>query len=356
MVAHTSHTIITVTLLLSALLIAVLQAPADAQTLAELERELRQTDESIELAREVVAESESERARVLLTNAVQLQQTAWQLFSNCDGNNLRPCRSAAEVTVRARREALHAVQVAREQSSDERLAQQTIDRAQRMLEEALAAVREQQTDDTRAMRLLEQAKSQLERANEQYRERQFSIAVRLANSAMSLTRQALNLDDSTLIDRERIEKQIERTQHLIERSAGAIEESRDTRAQDLLRQAVSLQSKARENYSAGRYIAALALTRQSRQLAQRALGRVVEGPVDADAVASAVDKTDVLIERAESTVRSSGSENAVKLLDKAIERQVSARALLRENELKRALAQTRVARNLAGEAVELAGL
>jgi hypothetical protein len=342
--------------LLVAALLGAVATPAEAQgELERLRQEIERTDDAIARAQQVVAASESERARGLLANAIHLQERAWFFFGECDLSHLRACRAAAESTVRSRREAMHAIQVAREESSAERAAQQTIDRSQRWLDEAFDVVREEGAPSDAALRLLEQSENQLGRAREQYRERQFVIALRLANNARNLIRRALALDDVDGFGPELVRRELERTRRLLERAAPIVRTDEDERSARLFEQALGMQERAGRMFEEERFLAAFKLTREARKLVQRALRLVNDVPVDADVVKQAIDQTDALIERVAPVVRESGLERAMALLERGIGRQQRAKELVTAEDLEAALAQTRVARNLVSEAHELAG-
>jgi hypothetical protein len=152
----------------------------DSGARERLLRELERTDEVILEARDVVRASESDRARIVLVRATQLQEAAKSQMQRCGPGNLGACEGAARGTTQARREALHAVQIARQQSQLEQQVAREIERVGQMLEEAMGRAREH--PDPRIARLLEEVRNQLGRAREQYRARQFQVALRLVQS------------------------------------------------------------------------------------------------------------------------------------------------------------------------------
>ncbi len=338
-------------------LLATISPAASAQfsvndSREQLERELGRTDEQLEGAWEVVKASESDRARHLLNNATMIQQTAWDLFSLCGLTNARACSNSAKATTRARREIRHAVQVAREDSSQERAAQQAIDRAQRMVDEAGSTPVMDSVADDRLQRLLGQAQAQLERAREQFRERHFGVALQLANGSMRLIQQALQVDDGQQWHPDRVGRELERTQRLLDRAAPVIRQSGNQRALQLLEHAIASQDRARRALDDRRPLLAVRHTREARGQAQRALG-MAEGPIDLELARRAIQQTDQLITRVEPEVREAGIERALELLEKGLERQVKARELLDQERLNASLAQTRVARRLVNEALDM---
>ncbi len=331
----------------------ILARPAMAQDQRQrLEAEIRRTDEALAAAETAVSSSESERARHLLANAVGLQERAWHMFGRCGADNVTACRNSAEATIRARREALHAVQVARQQSGDEQRAQQSIDRAQHLLAEAHDLVKSSGGDE-RALQALTHAERQLQSAREQYQERNYAIALRLADNAVNLMRTALRYDADESLAPERVELELERTGDFLERALAVVQENDSDRARLLINKAFDILAQARGEFEHDRLLRALRLTREARSFAERALHQVVDGPVDPNVARKSVAQTAALIERVEAALEDAQDERAEQLLKRAIQRQERAQELVDGERWKEALVQTRVARNFANEAMEL---
>lgn len=339
------------TMIALTVMVLAAHAPAAAQTTDPRDRlsaELDRTDRILEQAREVVADSESERARTIREKAVELQEMARKLFEDCDRDHLTACEGAARATTRARREAFHAIRIAREQSSHEHQAARTIERAAHLLDEARAEVAGEDLSP-RTEALLDEARAQLERARERHQARQFAVALELAQTAERLLREALGLGGRGEVNPERVRRELERTDRLIERASPTVHESGNAEAIRVLDRSVEMQARAHAQFGRERPLMALRLTRDARELVHRAL-RLGEGPVNQDAVERGLRQTDQLIERVEPVVRASGDEQAIRLLEAGLRHQERARAFFKEERLRAALAQTRVARNLVLEA------
>ncbi len=149
---------------------------------------------------------------------------------------------------------------------------------------------------------------------------------------------------------ERAERDLERTDELIAEARRIADESgADESLRRRLDRAGALQREARGHLDAGRVRAAMDRTRQARDLARRvldALGR----RLDADGVARLLDGTDAAIARAREAVADHGGDRARRLLEQAIERQRGARRAFDAGDLRRAVALTRDARDLARRA------
>jgi hypothetical protein len=324
-------------------LVAGAAGPAPAQVRDSLEDQLRTTDDLIARAREVVGESDSQRARESLERAERLQDEAWEEFRGDRGV------MAARLTVQARQSALRALDLAREDSGLRSRAVREIEKAVRALESARESFDGAPGEQT--LRLLEEARSQVERARVQLNEQHYEVAIRLAVSAQSLIQQALGTRDD--LGGERVRRELERTDNLIDRVRSAVRESGDAEAGQLIERGVALQSEARESFRRGRLAVAHAMTLQARGLVNRA-ALLAHGPLDDDGVTRALEETDRVLESAGEIVSASPGEIAERLLEKARDHQVRAHELAGRGELRAALAETRVSRSLAKRAIRLA--
>lgn len=315
--------------------------PAVAAPGDRVEEELQRTDRTIEKAEAIVREGHSQRARELFEQARQLQSQAWE--------NFRASRflAAGKLTLQARALALRASGLARGDMGLENRARRELEVAGAMLQDALADL--SATPNDNANRLLDEARTQIERGRTQVGEQHFEVALRLALSAQRLIRQALDLGESAG-GTARAERELERTDGIIERASAPVRESNDDEAILLFQRAVELQSKAREAHRAGTPRAVVPRTREARALASRALARV-RGPVDAVRVQEEIERTDVAIDRAAEVIEASGDAIAARLLASARDHEARAAESLQKGELRAALAQTLVARRLAGRAV-----
>lgn len=320
-----------------------LPLPGQAQLRDRLEDQLRTTDEILVRAREVVQESDSQRARDTLENAARIQDQAWEQFRAQQGI------IAARLTLEARQSALRALDLAREDSGLRARAFREGEKALRALQLAREAFDGAPGDQAR--RLLDEARAQIERGRIQFNEQHYEAAIRLAVSAQSLIQQALGTRGD--LGGERVQRELERTDRLIERVQPVVRESDIEEAARMLDRGVNLQSEAQEVYRAGRYAVAYTVTLQARALVNHAAA-LVHGPLDSEGVGRALEETDRVLDGAAEIVRPSGDENAIKLLEKAREHQLRARGFLDDGEMRAALAETRVARSLGKRALRMA--
>jgi len=327
--------------------------PATAQTARDrLEIEVARTDRVLAEALTVVSASANDRAQNLLALATRLQEVAHESLGFC-GERVGACETSARATTSARREALKAIRIAREQSSYEEESARLLGQTASLLDEARRILSEK--PDPRRERVLDQATAQLERAREQDRIRHFQVSIRLSQNAERLTRQAMDIGGSGEVAGERLERELARTDQLIERARGFVGDGGgDDEARRLIEQAIAFQARARSAQGEGRPILALRLTREAQDLTAKAL-RLADDGADQAQVEIALDQTDQLIERLEPTVRASAEPEALKLLEEAQKHQARARNLGGDKQWSLALAQTRVARNLVLDAEVRAG-
>jgi hypothetical protein len=316
-------------------------AAAWAQDLERLETELRRTDEKLALARPIVAESHSQRAREILDQAFRTQGVAWDNFRS--GRPLVSLR----LTQEARRLGLRAVTLAREDMQLRNRARRELDRAQEALQRAMDELGPSLSDTAR--RLLDEARGQLARADGLFAEQRYEAALRLAISAQRLVRQAVGLGANGA-SAGRARRELERTDRLIDRAAPLVHETHNDDATRLFDRALALQGTAWETFRAGRARAAVARTREARVLVNRVL-TLIRGPVDDERVAQELAETDRVVERANEVVRGAESDSARRVLETARDHQKRARGLFGDRQFRAALAQTLVARRLARRAI-----
>lgn len=101
-----------------------------------------------------------------------------------------------------------------------------------------------------------------------------------------------------MIDRERVEAEIERTDEIISQAQAQLRGTNDSRVAMLLRQAIVTQERAREALEGRRFGAALEFTRKARELAQRAIGQLVRSDEDKAFVEQQLERTDEVLEEA----------------------------------------------------------
>ena len=317
---------------------------ASAQSGEETLRELKLTDAILVRAKRLVIDEgcPSKRAQELLTQARDLQQQAW-------GAHWRGNHSMAMKGTRAAREmAQEAIKIAERWQ----FVVKQIRRTRELLDLATEMVAASQSP--RAAALLETALRQFERGNEALREGQIEQAFYLLKNANKLARDVISMLQEEEVEGERVRRTLDRTDRLIDVAGPLIEQSQDEKAQMLFDRGVQAQIRAREFFDEGRYKVAYQLTLKARELVARALG-MVEGPISPESVRKAIAATAELMGRARPVIMESQNQGAMDLFLAAESHQEKARILLEAERYKLALAQTKIARRLAGKALEMVG-
>lgn len=159
--------------------------------------------------------------------------------------------------------------------------------------------------------------------------------------------------DAQTIDE--VQVAIERTDDLISRAQEIVAGSDNQQAVDELSFAVRLQADARAQFSAGRYLLALDLTRRARTRAERAIA-LVKGLPDPDRVLVQLERTRELLDRARERIEECNAERARSLLRAAFEMQGRAEVSAREGRYLAALQLTLSARERALRALRMCNL
>lgn len=120
-----------------------------------------------------------------------------------------------------------------------------------------------------------------------------------------------------------------------------------------LAQAVALQRSAVGSYAAGFLRDALATTLRARDRAYSAL-RVAQDASRGDFVLFSIERTDALLDRIAPIVRASGQEQALRLLDVAVDLQARAKNLAKSGRPRAALSATTQSRERALRALRIA--
>jgi hypothetical protein len=154
--------------------------------------------------------------------------------------------------------------------------------------------------------------------------------------------------------KEEVEKEIERTDKVIERAKEAVTESGNTKAQTLLDIAINLQGNAKQALDGRRFGLAVKLTLQAREKAFEAIGITKRAEENENLVLKAIERTDQIIAKAKEIVFLTEDQRASPLLDAAIKNQHRAKEFYNEHNLKVALKLTLKAKESAQKSIELA--
>jgi tetratricopeptide (TPR) repeat protein len=151
---------------------------------------------------------------------------------------------------------------------------------------------------------------------------------------------------------ERVRKELDRTDALIEKAQARVRTGAAKRATDVLNKALELQRQARQSLAANRPLATLKLTLAARELLLRAWESARE-EIAADLVEQALAENDALVATWSDDIKADGTAPSADLLEQGIKHQEAARGLFKQEKLQPALTECHTARRLLMRAVEM---
>ncbi len=333
-------------------LVVLGSAPAVGQTaddLANLRDVISRNAELLMMAKELVSETNSVKARASLAAAAKLHQESIFYLNqgSGDGNLLRAGRLARQ----AREAILQTIALAKREAKLEENAFKAMERAAHRLEQAKQLLAESRDRDALpARKLAEEAYGLLGRAQDNMREHLFEVALRLAISSEQLSTRAIAMLKRDFSDLESIEKELEKTDRVLERVAEQFDGDADTKARRMFEEAKELQRKARISFRSDNPRRALELTRRARQLATRAL-KLLATRANRENVQQAIRLTDMLVAEAKEILARRDVQRLQRKIEQAEELQREAKRRFERGNFERALNLTLKARRLLREAL-----
>ena len=319
----------------------LLVGAAAAQTERERVRaELVKTDELLAEVKPIVDGARIEEAGQLFKWAASLQQSAWSSFQR------KLHGRAKDLTLRARERARQA-RVAAGIDPD-RVREEVRRTLDAMAEFGPAIVK---ANVPRANQLWKMARTEQSAAENHLAASRYGYALKFTLAAREHGRAAFAAIRGR-VGVERVERELDRTDGLIEKARGRLGQTAARRATEVLNKAVELQRQARQAFSENRPLAALRLTLAARDLLLRAWEAGRAG-VTLELVEQAMAENDALISDWAEAIRAGGETPAAQLHKQGIRHQENARELLGQRQPRLALAECHKARRLLQRAVEL---
>jgi len=152
-----------------------------------------------------------------------------------------------------------------------------------------------------------------------------------------------------------IERELERTEQMIRRTADLARDAGNARAVELIQRAMELQMRARNRFRNNEMEMARANTMTARTLVQRATAMLLNPEERADRVEHELRRTDEMLSRARDHVGPAAPETVLSLLEFAQRQQEQSWELLRGGSLKPALRMTHQVREVLRKLAALAG-
>jgi hypothetical protein len=327
---------ITVSLLLS--------TAVEAQTRANVERELQKTDDVIDRAREAVSASRNLKAENLLSMAVELQGGGREA-----GRQSR-YRLALELTLKAREKAYEAIGYTRKDEENEHVVLRAIERTDQIIDKAKDAAAD--LDRKRARSLMEMTTGSQQKAKEFFREHRLKMALKFTLKARENARRLVELARNGKRTSRLAEKELQRAYELIEKSSVIISRSQNQSAEELLGRARSLQTEARDLANQEAFSRSMEMSQQARQMVEKAL-KLAEKDIAPEMAEQAIRQNEKLIRTGEEEMKAAAVPEAVRIFEQGLSHQDMARKHLQEGKYQAALAEAKVANRLLSDALEM---
>jgi hypothetical protein len=143
------------------------------------------------------------------------------------------------------------------------------------------------------------------------------------------------------------------TDEVLDRARRYASENQLDEALGRVAEAERVQDEAKSRYRERRLQPAMRMTLRARNMAKDAVRGALDKPIDVGDVRAALARTDETLRRLEEALAGSDNDAARELHDRAARRQDEARESLDAGEPRKALALTKVARNLAAKALRV---
>ena len=309
-------------------------ARVDAESVREA---IERTDEVIAAAREIVQQTRSVKARTVLEHALTLQNRARHNVS------LSYNEIALRLTLEARKEARHAIGLARADAQLEERLRRLVEETTERLMRVRSQIAETGVRDAHLLRLVEEARGLLDKSRMNQQQLRGELALKLAENARRLAMQAEERFRRMRALMETCERRLTLLEGLAERARERVTDSGGEQAAGQLRIAEQQMARSRVMLSDGNYEACRAtlerterllrtLVRQladrgadneSRQMIelQRLIERAREMLAEHDGAPehayTLVERAREMLQRAESAHRGGNAEEARRLAEEA---------------------------------------
>lgn len=314
-----------------------------AQSPGKVRQELEKTDAVIQRARIVVEPSNNPEAQLLLNQAINIQQAAWDRYQR------KRYRQSYIQTLAARQRAREAIFI----TTDKERIEEEIERTNELINELgpdITGIEDQQTAE-----LWKMAKTEQSAATNYYRAHRWRLALRFTLAARNHLYELMH-KIKRFHSREQVQAELERTDFILKQTAEAISASNNNiQAQERLKKAEERQLQAKNHFRSRMPVQAIKLTLAARELAFRSWQQISQYP-DSTILNSALKETEHLIAQWSDKINQQENDEFKKMLAAAIEHQNAARELYQQGNLAAALRHANQARQILYRAIELINL
>ncbi len=328
------------------------------QTIAIAKREARleenaikaieRATERLERARQIRDETGTRDAagvnRLLEEAHTQLKRSQDNLREHLFEIALRLAVSSDEFSTRA-------IRIIKNTSSNIDMVEHEITRTERLLDR----LREQigMGGDSQVHRMAREAADLQDRAKASYRANKPGAALELTQQALRLAMRAAKIHASQASN-ESVQQAIRLTDALLREAHEMAKDRNVDRFDKQLERAERLQSDSKQHFDRGNYAQALRWTLRARSILKDSVD-VLKKELSREDVEPALRGTDKLLKRLGEVVERARDDVAAEFLGRARSKQDKAWQSLRQGQLRAALANTRLARRLANQALEQLG-
>ena len=327
------------------------------QTIAIAKREAKLEESAVQAIER--AGERFERARALRTEGTdaelatvdQLLRESHDLLQRARDNVREHLYEVAlKLAVSSEELSDRAIRIMRRDSPDIDMVERELEKTDRLLER----VRDQLgNNDSPSARLLGEAADLQRRAHDTYRQGQPGAALELSRQARRIGMRAAKLYTTQPND-DNVARAVRLTDALLEEARVIAQDREADRLDDRIDQAAGIQDRAKRQLAGGNYDGALKLTREARDLLKDALG-AIKSDLSRDDVEPTLRGTDRLLRRLKDVLDDADDDFAKDLYDRSRKKQRQAWSEFKDGRLRAALADTRLARQLANQAFRQIG-
>ena len=206
--------------------------------------------------------------------------------------------------------------------------------------------------DRELIRYLDEAYRLQDRARSDATAGRYIMAFEETKRARNIARKIMGqIGGASEANQEAVARTLDLTDTLIERAYEIARDQKNANAIRRLDEAFRLQQNAHDAFRNGQVKQALRLTQRAREIARNTL-RKANKDIDKESVRQTLERTDQILARLGDALAGAEDDVARELFDRASGRQTAAWEAFSSGDLKKALANTKVARNLAKTALQ----
>ncbi len=231
-----------------------------------LRRQMEQTDELIDRAKEVVQSSNSAKAKIALESAIKLQENAWTRFNEGTVNGYR---EAAIMSAQARERAKYAIANGPFTEQNDDLVLRKLERADELLDNTRETLGDNQDRSLRA--IFDSADDNLTRAWEFYRNGQPRPALKMCNQVEKALNRILTIANRQQMNAANFQRHLDVVETMMNQTQSELSSCDNQAAKSLFEQAQKAFRLAKDLSAEGHLAGAVQALMNARNLSSQAL-------------------------------------------------------------------------------------